>query len=408
MSWITRMTAVWALAALGVTAAPTSAGAQQWIAAWGSSLQGPSPDDWSITDATIRLIARSTIAGDRVRIRLENMYGDTPLRVGAASIALRNIGPWLVPGSSRPVRFGGDGEVTIPPGEHVVSDAVDLVVGAGQDLAVSLYVPGRSVRSSIHRNALTTSYVTAAGSGDQTEVPHGDPFNETTPWMHWLSAIEVRSSSARGAIVAFGDSITDGSCATRDGHDRWVDVLYTRLVHAAGAAQLGMVNAGIGGNTAIRVPPVGSTPAVERMDRDVLSLSGISHLVIFLGTNDLRRNATAEQVIAGLDEIVTRAKSRGLTVIAATMIPRNPVPSRGLPPDLGFDATRNVRRHQINAWIRSHERLDAVLDFDALVRHVEDPDLINPVYDCDGIHPNVFGYAAMGRSIDLSVFGVEH
>ena len=263
-------------------------------------------------------------------------------------------------------------------------------------------MPGSNVRSSIHRNARTTSYLSESGAGDRTTDAAGDAYTATTPWMHWLSAVEVHSSTARGAIVAFGDSITDGSCATMDGHDRWEDVLYARL--AAGGARLAMINAGIGGNTVIRVPPVGSMPGVERMDRDVLSLAGITHVIIFLGTNDLRRDATAEQVIAGLEEIVSRAKARGLQVIGTTIIPRNPKPRGRLPPELGFGPERNARRHAINEWARGNAELDAVIDFDAVMQDPGDRDFIHAPYDCDGIHPNVFGYAAMGRAVDLGLF----
>ena len=378
------------------------AGAQQWVASWGSALQGPAPEEWTVSNATLRLITRSTIAGDRVRVRLENTFGDQPLTIGAAAVGLRNNGPTLVIGSSRVLHFAGAAAVTIPAGEYVVSDPVDLAVQAEQELAVSLYVPGADVRSSIHRNALTTSYLTESGGGDRTTDAAPDAFTETTTWMHWLSAVEVYSSTAQGAIVAFGDSITDGSCATRDGHDRWVDVLHARL--AASGSRFGLVNAGIGGNTVIRVPPVGSPPGVERMDRDVLSLAGITHVILFLGTNDLRREATAEQVIAGLEEIVGRARTEGLKVIGTTIIARNPTPRGGLPPELGFGPERNARRHAINAWARGNAQLDGLLDFDAVTQDPEHPDLIYPPYDCDGIHPNVFGYAAMGRSIDLSLF----
>ena len=390
---------VQAALAVGLAA---NADAQQWVASWGSSLQGPAPEDWTMSDASIRLIARSTIAGDRVRVRLENTVGEQPLSLGAAAVGLRNNGPSLVIGSSRVLHFGGAAAVTIPAGEYVVSDAVELAVQAGQELAVSLYVPGQDVRSSIHRRALTTSYLTGSGVGDRTTDAAGDAFTATTSWMHWLSAVEVHSSTARGAIVAFGDSITDGSCATLDGHDRWEDVLYARLT--AAGARLGMINAGIGGNTVIRVPPVGSVPGVERMDRDVLSLAGITHVIIFLGTNDLRRNATAEQVIAGLEEIVGRAKAHGLQVIGTTIIPRNPTPRGGLPPELGFGPERNAHRHTINAWARSNTELDGLIDFDAVTKDADDPDFIHAPYDCDGIHPNVFGYAAMGRAIDLGLF----
>ena len=387
-----------------VLSTASSVAAQQWVASWGSSLQGSSPEEWTLTDATIRLIARSTISGDRVRVRLENTFGEDPLTIGAVSIGLQNIGPSLVSDSNRTVQFNGSSTVTIPAGEYVVSDAVTLIVQAEQGLAVSLFIPGSDVRSSIHRGALTTSYVTESARGDQTANSDGEVYSKTTPSMHWLSAVEIFSSTARGAVVAFGDSITDGSCATTDGHDRWEDVLYTRLLDATGRARLGMINAGIGGNTAIRVPPVGSIPGVERLDRDVFSLAGVTHVIVFLGTNDIRRNATADQVIAGLDEIVGRAKTRGLKVIAATIIARNPLPRRGLPPELGFGAERNTDRHAVNQWIRVNENLDAVLDFDAVVRDPIDRNLINSIYDCDGIHPNVFGYAAMGRSIDLSLF----
>ena len=386
---------------------PGRAAAQQWVTAWGSSLQGPSQEDWMMTDASVRLIARSTIAGDRVRVRLENTFGMAPLTIGAATSGHQAGGAALVAGSVRPLRFDGSDAVTIPAGEYVVSDPVTLAVRAEQRLAISLHIPGSNVGSSVHNNGLTTSYVTDASAGDQTGDVDGQPYAATTTRMHWLSAVEVYSSSARGAIVAFGDSITDGSCATIDGHNRWEDVLYTRLLDgqtaAAGTARLAMVNAGIGGNTVIRVPPVGSVPGVERMDRDVLSLAGVTHVVLFLGTNDLRRNATADQVIAGLDEVVRRAKARGLTVIGTTIIPRNPVP-RGLPPELGFGAARNAERHAVNAWIRSNEDLDAVLDFDAVLKDSNDRDLITLIFDCDGIHPNVLGYAAMARSVDLTVF----
>ena len=390
-------------AALAVGWAP-NVGAQQWVASWGSSLQGLAPEEATVSNATVRLMARSTVAGERVRVRLENTYGSEPLTVGAAAVGLQNNGPSLVAGSNRELRFGGAGAVTIPAGEYVVSDPVDLTVAAGQGLAISLHVPGADLRSSIHRNALTTSYLTAAGAGDWTGNVDGEPYTETTTWMHWLSAIEVFSSSARGAVVAFGDSITDGSCATPDGHDTWPDILHARLLHAAGAARLGVVNAGIGGNTVIRVPPVTSLPGVERMDRDVLALAGVTHVIVYLGTNDLRRQATAEQVIAGLDEVVGRARARGLKVVAATIIARNPKPRGGLPPELGFGPEQNERRHAVNEWIRNNDDLHAVLDFDAVTKDAGNPDLINPIYDCDGIHPNVFGYAAMGRSIDLGVF----
>ena len=385
----------------------TGAQAQQWVASWASSQQGRSAEDETVTNATVRLIARSTVAGDRLRVRLENTFGTTPVAIGAASIGLQNRGATAVLGSVRPLLFDGSPAITIPAGELVMSDPVQLAVEAGQGVAVSVYVPGADVRSSIHGGALTTSYLTGPGAGDHTADEDGAAFTATTPRMHWLSAVEVFSSSARGAVVALGDSITDGSCATVDGHDRWVDVLYRRLVErAGGTARLGMVNAGIGGNTLIREgldPAPGSLPVLERLERDVLSLAGVTHVLLFIGTNDIRRGATADPLIAGMREVVRRIRARGIQVVGATIIPRNPEP-RGLPAGLGFDEAKNAERHAVNEWIRGGEGLEAIIDFDAVVQLPRDRDLINPVYDCDGIHPNTFGYLAMGQSIDLSVF----
>ena len=397
-----------ALILVGLALNSDTVQAQQWVASWASSHQGPSAEDETLTNATVRMIARSTVAGDRLRVRLENTFGTAPVAIGAASVGLQNRGAVVVAGSMRPLRFSGSTTVTIAAGDAVMSDPVLLPVEAEQGLAVSVYVPGTDVRSSVHGGALTTSYLTEPGAGDRADDEDGAAFTRSTSRMHWLSAIEVFSSSARGAIVALGDSITDGSCATVDGHDRWEDVLYDRLLErAGGTAGLSMINAGIGGNTLVRegLDPSPTSPTVlERLERDVLSLAGVTHVILFIGTNDIRRGGVAEPLIAGMREIIRQVRDRGIRIVVATIIPRNPEPRAGLPPGLGFDAAKNAERHAVNEWIRAHDDLDAVIDFDEVLKHSRDRDLINPLYDCDGIHPNVFGYATMGRSIDLTVF----
>ena len=387
---------------------PTQTHAQQWVAAWVSSQQGPSPEDETISNATVRLVVRSTVSGDRVRVRLENTFGINPLVIAAASIGLQARGPSLVIGSGTPLFFNASATVTIPAGDVVMSDPVRLPVQAEQGLAVSLYIPHINVRSSVHSSALTTSYLTNPGDGNHTEDENAVAFAATTTRMHWLSAVEVFSSSARGVVVALGDSITDGSCATVDGHDRWQDVLYGRLVDREnGTASLAVINAGIGGNTLIREglnPAPTSLPVLERLERDVLSLAGITHVILFIGTNDIRRGATAKSLINGMKAVSSRLKALGIRVLGATIIPRNPEPREGLPSGLGFDIAKNAERRAVNEWIRGTSDFSAVIDFDAVMSLPSDDDLINPIYDCDGIHPNVFGYLVMGRSIDLTLF----
>ena len=201
--------------------------AGDWVTAWSTSQQALG--ETRVTNATVRIIARTTIGGDAIRIRLDNTFGADPLRIGQAYIGQRARGSVLVVGSNRPVSFGGAREVSIPAGGTVWSDPVPLKVLARQDLAVSLHIPGADVRPSQHTNGLVTSFRTNDGGGDVTADEGGASFKSTmtAPW--WLKAIDVQSAAAPGTIVAFGDSITDGTCATLDAYDRWEDLLSVRL-----------------------------------------------------------------------------------------------------------------------------------------------------------------------------------
>jgi lysophospholipase L1-like esterase len=231
------------------------------------------------------------------------------------------------------------------------------------------------------------------------------PFTNQTTSMLVLKAVDVRSASARGAIVAFGDSITDGTCSTVDGHDRWVDWLSVRLdLDSRGRAsdRKAVVNEGIGGNTVTREglqPPPDSTPGIERLERDVLSHHGVTDVIVFMGTNDIRRGAPPAQVIAGLEEIAKRLKARNLRVSAATIIPRH-VNTGNTP----WDAGKTAQRQAVNRWLRGRNSFDAIIDFDAVVQDPADRDLINPPFNCDDIHPTPRGYYEMGKAIPLQLF----
>ena len=211
--------------------------------------------------------------------------------------------------------------------------------------------------------------------------------------MPWLKALEVRSFSA-GTIVAFGDSITDGTCGTLDAHDRWEDWLAVRLALANGRrgdreTYKAVINEGIGGNTVTREglqPPPDSAPGLERLDRDVLSHEGVTDVVVFMGTNDIRRGAPAAQLIGGMTEIARRIKARGIKVFGATIIPRHNVASTGT--NSGWNDAKTAVRREVNQWIRAHRSFDGVLDFDAVVRDPGNADLILPAFDCDGIAPD--------------------
>lgn len=412
MTWGVLLVASVAYGRFAPAAHGQAAGDRRWVTAWSTSHQvlGES----GVSNATVRMIARTTIAGDTVRIRLDNTFGREPLAIGRAFVGQRVRGALLAAGSNMPVTFGGKGEVSIPPGESVSSDPVSLRVLAQQDLAVSLYVPGDRVRPTQHTGAAVTSYRTADGAGDLAAAEDAAPFTQTTTSLWWLKSVEVQASTSAGAVVAFGDSITDGTCSTLDAHDRWEDLVAVRLnlEHdaavragaAAGAGLLSVINEGIGGNTLTREglsPPPDSPPALERLERDVLSHHGVTTVVLFMGTNDIRRGASADQVIEAMAAIARRVRTSGARIIGVTIIPRHNQPSTAATP---WDDSKTRIRNAVNQWIRTRAPFDAVIDFSTLVADPGSPDRILPAFNCgDGIHPSPRGYFEMGSAVDLSL-----
>jgi lysophospholipase L1-like esterase len=387
---------VLSVAALAALSSPSFAQNANWVAAWGASQQSLS--EMKISNATARMIARVTLPGSAVRIRVDNTFGTAPLAIGHATLAPRVRGPAVATGLVKPVTFKGQPSVTIPAGGSVESDPIALPVVAQQDLAVSLYITGADMQPSQHNNAQVTSYLSANGSGDQTASADGKPFTVETNSMFWLKGIDVQPTAAASAIIAFGDSITDGTCSTLNSNDRWEDIVAQRLA-LQNPVRFAIVNEGIGGNTVTRAgtnPTFASPPGVERLDRDVLSRAGVSHVVLFMGTNDANREASAAEIIAGSKDIIARIKAKNIKVIGATMIPRHN--------DVWNEAKNKVKR-EVNAWIRKDAGFDAVLDFDAVMRDPAKPDQMIPSFNCgDNVHPAPIGYFQMGKSVDLSIF----
>jgi lysophospholipase L1-like esterase len=386
--------------------------AARWVTAFGTSQQPNIAVPLTINNATVRMVARVSIPGDAIRIRLDNTFGQAPVTIGSAFAGPRVQGARLAEGYNKPVTFNGSTQVVIPVGGSVMSDPVSLRVFARQDIGVSLYLPGTNVNPSQHAGAVVTSYLSANNSGDVGSDVTPTPFTATTTSMLLLKSVDVLSSTSQGAIVAFGDSITDGTCTTLDAHNRWEDLVSVRLDlgDENGKHPLlrdkAMVNEGIGGNTLTREglqPPPDSTPGIERLDRDVLSHSSVTHVVLFMGTNDIRREASATQVIDAMKNIIARVKAKGLKILGATIIPRHNVAPSGT--NTGWSPAKTAIRNEVNQWIRTSGQFDAVLDFDRVVRDPSNPDLIYPPFNCgDGIHPSPAGYYEMGKAVDLNLF----
>ena len=380
-------------------------GDTRWVGSWTTT---PAPmEGVALGGQTIRLIARVSIGGEKVRMRLSNAYGNRPLAVGAAHIALRGDGADIVPGSDRTLTFNGLPAIDIAAGALVVSDPVELDVPPLADLAVSVYVPGEVPEVTGNNTARQTNYISPPG--DFTAAP-SLPVEETTLSWLLLSGIDVLVPASTGGIVALGDSLTIGNLSAVDAYNRYTDQLARRLV-ARGGRMLGVMNQGIGGNRLIHDARGGS--GLRRFDRDVLAQPGLSHVILLLGTNDLRNRSlkpeedvTADEMIAGLHQLAVRAHTHGLKIFGGTVLTfenENFNPPPGLPGL--YTPERDAVRQAINAWIRETDAFDAVIDFEEALRDPDHPTRMLPLYDCgDHLHPSDEGYLRMGDIINLSLF----
>ena len=414
---------------VSVTSVSLSAAPQHWVTSWAASAQGPFPSGNASAqphltfvfpapaagakDQSFRLIVRPDIWGTSARIRLSNVFGARPVTFDGIFAGVQLSGSAVLPGTNHAVLFHGKPSVTIAPGESGWSDAFTVASTgqmAGRKMAVSFHVVGESGPMTWHAKALTTSYISKPGAGAKGNEEGEETFPFPTTSWYFLDAVDMMAPATTRAIVAFGDSITDGTASTLNGDDRWADVL-SRRVHAAYGNRFSVVNAGIGGNQvagpatySAEKPNSGGPSAIQRLDRDVLGLSGVGAVVWLEGINDFNRtnNAAVDVVEAGMKEVVgrLRAKIPDVRVIGATV-----TSAFG---SAAGTAEQDMKRKALNEFIRTGGLFDAVADFD---RATVDPQTgglraeFVPESTMGGagdkLHPNRLGYAAMGASIDL-------
>ena len=393
-------------AALLLAASAGAADSRQdwhWVASWGAAQMAPdaqnelAQEHWR--DATLRQIVHVALGGEKVRVRISNAFGTTPLVVEAAGIGLAKA-----PGnpdieSGKPLTFGGRASVMIPAGAEYYSDTVALPHKAGADIAVSLYFNGAPSKQTGHPGSRANSFV-ARGQRTLDTAWSGA---EKIPRWYQLADVEVQAPRGVGAVVAVGDSITDGYGTTTDGNDRWPDVLAGRIAQTG--KPMGVVNVGIGGGRMLR-DGLGPNLA-SRFDRDVIGRAGVTHAVVMIGVNDVgvqRRNGEdiptararlVEDLQMAHRQLVERAHAHGICVIGGTMTPYagsdyyRPAPAN------------EADRQQLNEWIRKSGVFDAVADFDAALRDPQQPDRLKKEYDNDGLHPSIAGLRAMADAVPL-------
>ena len=353
----------------------------------------------SLSDQTIRMPVRVSLGGGQVRIEISNMASAQPLEVGAAHIASYKGGGVIVPGTDRALTFGGGASITVPPGALAVSDPASLTVAPMSDLAVSLYLPSDTGAPTNHTVGLHTSYISRGNVTGSETMP--DP--ATTTAYAWLSSVDVLAPKETFAIVALGDSITDGFSTTLDTDQAWPTLLAKRLSANKATRHVAVVNQGISGNQVLR--DGAGVSALARFDRDVLSRPGVKWVVLLEGINDINirgraegPNAlTSEALIAGYRQVIERCHSYGIKIMGATLTPDEGIPTAS--------ERGEAIRQAANRWIREKGHFDAVVDFDAAVRDPERPARLRQEFDSgDHIHPNDAGNQAMADAFDLKLF----
>ncbi|GAA1991768.1 hypothetical protein GCM10009799_17070 [Nocardiopsis rhodophaea] len=388
--------------ALGLRA-PTS----RWTGTWSTSTSGYAAlGPWE--DQTLRLAVRSTTGGPAVRVRLDNTFAAEPVAIGRVTIALRRSGAEAAH-APVPLTFGGAPGTRIPAGGQAFSDPATFRVPGGGDLLVSIHLPEPVTAAPVHSAATGTNYITDPGAGDATRAAGAGPFTGTIATWPFLTGIDVLGGP--GAVVALGDSITDGVGSTPDANRRWPDVLSERLRSQSSVPHYGVLNQGISANRIVTdrysgdgvSTDTGGVSAPHRLDRDVLAQTSAHTVIVFEGVNDVRHTGTTpRQVTLGLAEIATRTRAHGKRVLVATVAPCG-----------GFrDCTDDVdaKRREVNAFIRANGKrgglFDGVLDFDAVLRDPEAPERLRPAYDSgDHLHPGDAGLRAIAESIDLDMLG---
>lgn len=381
-------------------------GETHWQGTWASAPVSTAPKlsptmTLGEKDITIREVVHISQGGSTMRISLTNEFGKEPLTISNAHVAFLAAKDRTLPGTDHLLTFAGKNSVTIPAGSFLASDPIKLKLPIFSDLVISLNVPEQSLTSvTEHQSAMATTYL---AEGDQTSEEELRAPSTIEQWL-FLKNVQVNSEHHGAAIVAFGDSITDGARSKPNTNHRWPDIFATLLVANKKTKHISILNEGIGGN---RVLQEGYGPsALDRMERDVLEAPGAKYVVLLEGINDIGRAAfpkqpndaiTAQQLINGYQQIIQRAHAHKLKIFGATLTPYLPA---------GYSSIEGEKiRQTVNAFIRTPGNFDGVIDFEKAVEDPQNPGHLKPSFDPgDHLHPNDLGYAAMAKAIPTKLF----
>lgn len=374
---------------------------QKWVGTWSTALQlvepqnnPPSP---GLTGNSLRQVIRVSIGGEAIRVKFSNQFSQAHLTMHSVQVAASAGGYAIDKTTNKKLTFNGAAEITLEPGAAITSDAVAFSLRPGMELSITIYFGDTSPDMTGHPGSRTTSYILAGNDDSVTD------FSGSATTDHWyvISGVDVLASPASSCVAILGNSITDGRGSTTNLQNRWPDLLAERLRANPVTSQVGVLNLGIGGNCVLRdcLGPSG----ISRYERDILSQAGVQWVIIFEGVNDIGRVRSADDATAvtgGLIDaynlMIDTAHSRGLKIYGATI---TPFKGNGY-----YNQYSEACRNEVNSWIRSSGRFDAVIDFDRVVRNPEDTISLVSSFQNDGLHPDLTGFRKMADCIDLTLF----
>ncbi|HZR19483.1 MAG TPA: SGNH/GDSL hydrolase family protein [Verrucomicrobiae bacterium] len=379
--------------------AERAAGAEHWVGTWGCGTQLTEPRNLPpapLARSTLRQFVHVSLGGKRLRVRFSNAFGTNPVVMDSVHVALASgagsaTDGAIDPATDKALNFSGASAATIPPGETILSDPVDYILPPLTNLAVTIYFRDISATTITgHPGSRTTCFIQPGNAVSAAHLPAA----AKAPHWYTLTGLDVLADQSSASIVILGDSITDGRGSTIDGNNRWPDNLARRLSTNTATSGVAVLNMGIGGNGVFG----GLGPSAQaRFNRDVLDQSGVRWLIVFEGVNDIGGGVPARSLINALARFINQAHARNVRVYGATITPFG---GNGY-----FSSGHEAARQTVNTWIRTGGKLDAVIDFDAVVRDPANQVALLPAYDTgDGLHLNPAGYQAMASSIDLALF----
>jgi len=378
------------------TGGATGSGGGHWVGTWTGAPQltetgnlPPTP----LSNLTLRQVVHVSLGGSQIRVRLSNEFGDGPVTVNQAHVAVCPATPvnsTIDTTTDKALSFSGSASTTIATGMAVWSDPIDFSLAALSNLAITTAFGSVPTNVTGHPGSRTTSYEQAGvdvSAANMTAAQTAD---------HWyiISGVDVMASSAAMGVVVLGDSISDGRGTTTNGNDRWPDDLARRLQANAPTATVAVMNQGIGGN-AVTAGGLGPT-AIARYSRDVLGQSGVRWVVVFEGVNDIGGGATASSITSAFAGFISQAHANNLLIYGATITPFGS--------NAYYSVAHEAARQDVNTYIRSGA-FDGFIDLDAAVSDTSTPPKLQSAYDSgDGLHSTPAGYQKMADTFDLTLF----